>query len=108
MMFFLDLALRLTIWLLLTSDISPINIAIGLVVSLLIPRSFSLKRAAPLRAWVQAIWQSIVAIPQAYIEAVDIIFRPHRYEEITHKEVPPRRTSGLVFIDIFVITFTPK
>ncbi len=108
MTFFLDLCLRLTVWFLLTADPSPINIGIGIVVCLLIPRSATLSYTASLRDWGEALWQSVVAIPQAYIEAVEIMVRPHRYEDLTRKDVPPRRTPGLVFLDIFVITFTPK
>ncbi|MEM9245142.1 MAG: Na+/H+ antiporter subunit E [Cyanobacteria bacterium P01_F01_bin.153] len=104
----LDFILRLTVWFLLTADLSPLNIVIGIVVCLLIPRSLTLSRTTTLRDWVEAIWQSVVAIPQAYIEAVEIMVRPHRYEDLTRKKVPPRRTPGLVFLDIFVITFTPK
>ena len=35
---YLDLILRLTIWFLLTADLSPANIAIGVAVALLLPR----------------------------------------------------------------------
>ncbi len=108
MMFFLNLGLRLTVWFLLTADLSPVNIVIGMVVCLIIPRSFTFNHASSLRDWAEAIWQSVVAVPQAYMEAVEIMVRPHRYEDLTLKEVPPRRAPGLVFLDIFAITFTPK
>ncbi|NJN75293.1 MAG: cation:proton antiporter, partial [Synechococcaceae cyanobacterium RL_1_2] len=49
-----------------------------------------------------------VAIPQAYIEAIEMILFPHRFEEVTMEQVSPDRSPGLRFIDIFVITFTPK
>ncbi|MEM6502762.1 MAG: cation:proton antiporter, partial [Cyanobacteria bacterium P01_C01_bin.89] len=88
MTFFLDLCLRLTVWFLLTADLSPINIGIGIVVCLLIPRSATLSYTASLRDWGEALWQSVVAIPQAYIEAVEIMVRPHRYEDLTRKDVP--------------------
>ncbi len=101
-----DLLLRLTIWFLLTADLSPTNIVIGFVVSLAIPRSAS--QPAAIKDWARAIWESVRAIPQAYREAFEIMLRPHRHEAVSRTQVPPRRTPGLVFLDIFVITFTPK
>lgn len=50
----------------------------------------------------------LIAIPQAYIEAFELIFFPHLEEEVTLERVRPNRTSGLIFLDIFLITFTPK
>ena len=102
----LERLLLLAIWFLLTADLSPVNIAIGVVVILLIPRRAT--QPAPLRDWLDALWQSLVAIPQAYKEAFEIMLRPHRYEEVTRQAVAPNRTPGLVFLDIFAITFTPK
>ncbi|MGD1901436.1 MAG: Na+/H+ antiporter subunit E [Geitlerinemataceae cyanobacterium] len=107
MIWYLELALRLIIWLLLTADLSWENIAIGVVVSLLIPRCTS-TRIIRLRDWFHAGWESLVAIPQAYKEAFEIMLRPHAFEETTLEQVPPRRTPGLIFLDIFIITFTPK
>ncbi|MGG6296082.1 cation:proton antiporter [Leptolyngbya sp. AN02str] len=106
MMTFLDLLLRLSIWFLLTADGSFANILIGLAVVLLLPRG----RIAPsaLQDWLRVLGEVIVAIPQAYIEAIDIMLRPHRYEDTTLERVRPNRTPGLVFLDIFLITFTPK
>jgi multicomponent Na+:H+ antiporter subunit E len=105
-MAYLDICLRLTIWFLLTADLSLTNIIIGIVVALLIPRSAT--KPAALRDWLKALWHSLIAIPQAYIEAIEIIIKPHRYEDTTLEHVSPRRTPGLIFLDIFIITFTPK
>ena len=49
-----------------------------------------------------------MAIPQAYIEALEIMIRPHTREDVTLERVKPQRTPGLIFLDIFLITFTPK
>ncbi|MDJ0676230.1 MAG: Na+/H+ antiporter subunit E [Calothrix sp. MO_167.B42] len=103
---YLDLLLRLTIWFLLTADLSLPNIIIGVCVSLLIPRSYT--KFAVLQDWLGVLWEIIVAIPQAYWEAFEIMFRPHTEEEIVMERVKPKRTPGLIFLDIFVITFTPK
>lgn len=102
----LDLVLRLTIWFLLTADGSLANILIGIAVAVLLPRSYTALGA--LKDWLRAFWEIGVAIPQAYVEAFEIMFRPHTYEEITMERVKPRRTPGLIFLDIFLITFTPK
>lgn len=107
MIWYLERLLRLTIWLLLTADLSVENVAIGIVVVLALP-GFTARRQTVRRDWVRAVWESIVAVPQAYKEAIEIMFRPHNFEETTLERVPPRRTPGLIFLDIFIITFTPK
>jgi len=104
---YLERLLRLTIWFLLTADLSPVNVTIGIAVSLLLPSAASPPRAV-LRDWLRAGWEVLVAIPQAYKEAIEIMIRPHREEYTTRERVPPRRTPGLIFLDIFIITFTPK
>ena len=102
----LDLLLRLTIWFLLTADFSLVNCLIGLTVALLIPRSRI--RPNQIRDWLHTFWEIIVAIPQAYFEAIEMMFRPHIYEDIVEEQVKPNRSLGLIFLDIFLITFTPK
>lgn len=98
--------LRLTIWFLLTANFSAANIIIGLIVALVLPRGYT----APDRItdWLRSLMKIIVAIPQAYIEAFEMILRPHNEEEIVMERVPPRRSPRLVFLDVFLITFTPK
>lgn len=103
---YLNIILRLTIWFLLTADLSPANIIIGVTVALLLPGKHSSPGA--LKDWLRALGETIVAIPQAYVEAFEIMLRPHRHEDITMERVKPQRTPGLIFLDIFIITFTPK
>ncbi|NEP47103.1 MAG: cation:proton antiporter, partial [Okeania sp. SIO2H7] len=43
-----------------------------------------------------------------YIEAIQIMLRPHNDEVLVCEKVKPKRTPGLIFLDIFLITFTPK
>lgn len=102
---YLNLLLRLAIWFLLTADFGIANIIIGVCVALILPR-----RASPgaLKDWLHAIGEIIIAIPQAFFEAIEIMVRPHRHEGITMERVKPQRTPGLIFLDIFLITFTPK
>ncbi|MDJ1175682.1 hypothetical protein [Roseofilum capinflatum] len=103
---YLDLILRLTIWFLLTSDLSRANIIIGIAVALILPRSVT--APAVLKDWLNALWEILVAIPIAYKEAIELMVWPHKEEETTLEQVKPNRTPGLIFLDIFLITFTPK
>nr|WP_272126912.1 Na+/H+ antiporter subunit E [Spirulina sp. CS-785/01] len=96
----------MAIWFLLTADLSPANIMIGIAIALLLPRDRTSLGA--LKDWLRVLWEIIVAIPQAYIEAIEIMLFPHNEETIVCEQVKPRRTPSLIFVDIFVITFTPK
>ncbi|MBD2577921.1 Na+/H+ antiporter subunit E [Oscillatoria sp. FACHB-1406] len=102
----MNLLLRLTIWFLLTSDFSLPNIIIGIAIALLLPGPRI--TSASLGDWLRALREIFVAVPQAYVEAVEMILRPHRHEEIVAERVKPQRSLGLIFLDIFLITFTPK
>ncbi|GAB4292958.1 MAG: Na+/H+ antiporter subunit E [Oscillatoriaceae cyanobacterium] len=103
---YLNLILRLVIWFLLTANLSVPNIIIGVAIALLLPHSHKVRGS--LTDWLRALWGTLVAIPQAYMEAVEIILRPHNFEEVTMEQVPENRPPVLVFLDIFLITFTPK
>ena len=103
---YINIALRLVIWLLLTADLSLANIIIGVSIAWLLPPSYTSLGA--IKDWLKVLWQIIVAIPQAYIEAIQIILSPHNDEELVCEQIKPRRTPGLIFLDIFLITFTPK
>lgn len=103
---YLNLILRLAIWFLLTANFGVVNIIIGVSVALLLPRSHKSRTA--LKDWLRALGEIAVAIPRAYVEAVEIILHPHTQEDVTMERVPPSRTPGLIFLDIFLITFTPK
>jgi len=101
-----QLILRLTIWFLLTADFSLANIAIGIIIAALLPRSYA--PSEPLREWLGVLGKIFRAIPVAYIEAFELIFRPHRHEDVIMEKVPNHRSPLLIFLDVFVITFTPK
>ncbi len=98
--------LRIVIWFLLTASLSVTNIIIGVIICLLMPhyRSESIR----LKDIVQGIGRIIKAIPQAYIEAIAMVCQPHKYEEVHMERTENRRSAGLIFLDIFLITFTPK
>lgn len=111
----LDLLFKLTLWFLLTADTSIANIAIGFCVALLLPQfrsrpvsARSQSKTEVLQAWLQMLWKIAIAIPRAYFEAFEMILHPHTAEEITVIQGEARPTRGLVFLDIFWITFTPK
>ncbi len=101
-----QIVLRLTLWFLLTANFSLANILIGVCIAFLLPGKP--KSSDSWRDWAQSLGQAVKAIPQAYMEAVELMFRPHRGEEIVLEQVPLRRSPGLIFLDIFLITFTPK
>lgn len=98
--------LRLTIWLLLTANMSLTNIVIGVIIALLLPRGKS--SPEKLKAWLKVIIKIIITIPLAFMEAFEIILRPHNQEEIIVEKVKLKRSPLLIFVDIFLITFTPK
>ncbi len=102
----LNIVLRLTIWFLLTADFSLANIIIGVAIALLLPRGAT--SPGKLQDWLRVLGEIVVAIPQAFFEAIEIMLRPHNEEDIVKERVKPQRTPGLVFLDIFLITFTPK
>jgi multicomponent Na+:H+ antiporter subunit E len=102
----LNVSLRLAIWFLLTADGSPANILIGVLVALLLPLGYT--GPGSLGDWLRALGEALAAIPRAYMEAFLLIFRPHVQEEVSREKVKPQRTPGLVFLDIFLITFTPR
>lgn len=103
---FFNIILRLTIWFLLTADFSLPNIIIGVAIAFIIPHNRVSLGA--FRDWLRVFWEIIIAIPQAYLEAIQIMIFPHKYESIVTERVKPQRTPGLIFLDIFLITFTPK
>lgn len=105
---FLNIILRLAIWFLLTADFSLPNILIGIAIALLLPLPWGKKSSTALKDWLRVFWEVIVAIPQAYVEAIQIMLLPHKYEKMVTETIKPGRTPGLVFLDIFLITFTPK
>ena len=100
------LILRLTIWFLLTANWTVENLLIGIIIALALPRS----NTAPerLKDLLKVLWKIVLAVPQAYIEALEMLFRPHRHEDVIMEPVQLKRSPGLIFLDVFLITFTPK
>ncbi|NCJ08479.1 cation:proton antiporter [Synechococcales cyanobacterium C] len=103
---YLNLLLRLTIWFLLTADLSWDNLLLGVTIAVLLPRGAT--NPGTLKDWLYTLGEVVAAIPQAYKEAFEIMIYPHHHEAITLERAKPRRTPSLLFLDIFLITFTPK
>jgi multicomponent Na+:H+ antiporter subunit E len=82
------------------------NIIIGVSIAFLLPHHYTY--SSKLKDLLEVLWKIIIAIPVAYMEAIEIMLKPHDYEDIVKETVKPHRTSGLIFLDIFLITFTPK
>jgi multicomponent Na+:H+ antiporter subunit E len=101
-----EFILRLTLWFLLTANFSLPNIIIGISIALLLPRQGTSQ--VSVKEWLRMLIKVLRAIPQAYLEAVELMFRPHQVEEVVREPAKPRRSPGLIFLDIFLITFTPK
>lgn len=103
---YLNILLRLAIWFLLTADLSWPNILIGVSIALILPRGVT--NPGRFKDWLITLWEVVVAIPQAYKEAFEIIIQPHNHEQVVVERAKPRRSPSLIFLDIFLITFTPK
>lgn len=101
-----SLILRLSIWFLLTADLSITNILIGVMIAFLLPRGYT--SPEKLKEWLRVIMKIIIAIPVAFKEAVEIMLYPHYQEKIIMEKVKKKRSLPLIFLDIFLITFTPK
>ena len=95
------LILRLTIWFLLTANFSVENIIIGVIIALILPRGFTTRER--LTEWLQVTGKIFTAIPIAFMEAFEIIFRPHNKEEMIPEEIKLKRSPLLIFVDVFLI-----
>ena len=103
---YLNLIFRLVIWFLLTNDFSLPNIILGIVIAFVLP--FDSPFLGNIQEWMAMGFKIIKAIPQAYFEAVEIMLCPHNKEGFIKEKVSNARSPGLIFMDIFLITFTPK
>jgi multicomponent Na+:H+ antiporter subunit E len=86
-----NIILRLVIWFLLTANFSVANIIIGIAIAFLLPRNAtSPERLSDL---LRGLGKIIVAIPQTYKEAIELILRPHTEEEIVLERVRGRQSA---------------
>lgn len=103
---FIKFLLCLVIWLLLTADLSAANVLFGVAIAIVFARPP--REPEPLREWLLCLRKLIIVIPLAYGQAFAMIFRPHRVELIVCEKIKPHRTARLIFLDILIISFTPK
>ena len=103
----ITVALRLLIWLLLSADITLINFLIGLLVAMLLQMG---RRSRPLppQQLLASLFSSLAAIPQAYIEAMQLLLGGKALEERLESQrfIGPR-SALLVFLEVFRVTITP-
>jgi multicomponent Na+:H+ antiporter subunit E len=97
--------LRLTLWLLLTANFTWLNVLIGGIVAALLPPVTNIQD--PPLQWLKQMGKLLLAIPQAYLEAFQLLLWPHRHEAIV-KEPATSRSPRMIFLDVLLITFTPK
>jgi multicomponent Na+:H+ antiporter subunit E len=99
--------LRLLIWLLLSADLSTLNVLIGVMVALLLPMGRR-HRALPPRLLLIALRDSLLAIPQAYAEALELLLRRRPWQERLERQAwSGQGASLLIFLEVFRITLTP-
>jgi multicomponent Na+:H+ antiporter subunit E len=97
---------RLLLWILLTSDLSGLNLVIGLVVALLLPQAH--RRRQPLMPVLRALAASLIAIPLAYGEAFALMTARSGEQERWIERSASGSTSPLVvFLEVLAITLTP-
>ena len=102
----LSLGLRLLLWVLLTGDLRPLNLGIGLAVAILLPRAHSHRE--PIRPLLRALWDAAIAIPLAYGEAIALILAGGRERcECTERDASRRATPVVIFLELLAITITP-
>ena len=102
----LSLGLRLLLWVLLTGDLRPLNLGIGLAVAILLPRAHSHRE--PIRPLLRALWDAAIAIPLAYGEAIALILAGGREGcECTERDASRRATPVVIFLELLAITITP-
>lgn len=93
------------IWMLLTSEFTLLNAIIGFVAScvasLLQPYRFSAWQLLQLAAL------TILNIPRAIFETFLLVFVPYRHEVNKKHELKDPGNAWSVFMETFVITFTP-
>lgn len=99
--------LRLLIWLLLSADLSTLNVLIGVMVALLLPMGRR-HRPLPLAVWPEALRSSLLAIPLAYAEAWALLLRRRPWTERLEPQAwSDQGVSLLIFLEVFRITLTP-
>ncbi|NQV10634.1 MAG: hypothetical protein HQ527_05665 [Cyanobacteria bacterium] len=101
----LTIGFRLGIWLLLSSDTSQFNLFVGVLLAVALPRSRAIAVAPGLVLGL--VWKVIMALPEAYGEAVQMLSQHHGRERLGIVPGSGSRSSLVVFLEVFLITLTP-
>ena len=106
MVFLLSCLFRLLLWTLLTSDLSAVNLAIGVGLALLLPHARGPRE--PLAPTLRALMRSLIAVPLAYGEAFALIGSGDReVESWIERPAGDPRHRLLIFLEVLAITLTP-
>ena len=103
--FLLSCLLRLLLWYLLTADGSALNLLIGLALALLLPHAEGPRQ--PLAPLLRALWQVVVAVPQAYGEALALIAGGREQERWMEQPASLPSQRLVTFLEVLAITLTP-
>lgn len=98
--------IALVFWLLLTGDVSPDNLVIGLAGALAVGR-LPVHRVSIFRMLATAL-RVLTALPVSYVQALWMVIRPHRAERIDHRKPDGMIDAWGTFERVFLITLTPK
>jgi len=96
---------RLVLWCLLSMDLRPANLLIGLAVALALPRPGG--PPVPLPQLLAAVGRALAAIPEAYAQAFVMILAPSCQERLVSVERREGRGDLLLVLEIFRVTLTP-
>lgn len=96
----------LVFWLLLTGDLSPDNLVIGLAGAALAGR-LPAHRVSVFRMAGTAL-RVLAALPVSYAQAFWMILAPHPRDRVDRLPAPERPDSWRTFERVFLITLTPK
>ncbi len=101
----LSIGARLALWCLLSMDLRPGNLLIGLAVALLLPRRGD--PPLPLPQLLGAVGRALAAIPEAYGQAFALILAPRCQERLVSLERREGSGNLLLVLEIFRVTLTP-
>jgi multicomponent Na+:H+ antiporter subunit E len=94
------------LWMLLTMDVSWLNVGIGLMAAVMVSWLPKYKFSAV--QLLLFILLTLLRLPQAVWEALLVVFLSHPYEHIARETLIDTDTPWAVFRQVFLITFTPK
>jgi multicomponent Na+:H+ antiporter subunit E len=96
----------LLLWVLITGDLRPLNLLIGVTVALLLPRAHHHRE--PIAPLVRALGNAVLAIGMAYGEAIALILANGREQcDCTEHKVSRCATPLVIFLELLAITITP-